>query len=151
MAPGPCHWVPDDSELSCRNCNLPYRHPCHGERTRPERIVADTPVKSNGTATSAAAGKVAQVKRGTLTWDLLRVMEARGAHGATDMELESLTGKEHQSVSAARNRLVEMGWLVRAIDAKNGTPVTRPNARGNQATVWVFTSDGASAYKVFAA
>lgn len=57
---------------------------------------------------------------------------AQDPTGLTDYDLEDLTGRSHQSVSATRNGLVKDGWL-----AASGQ--TRRNRFGNDAIVWEAT------------
>ena len=52
--------------------------------------------------------------------------------GYTDDEMEQITGRTHQSVSACRNALVHKGYLV-------DSGQRRPTRSGNQANVYVWT------------
>lgn len=74
----------------------------------------------------------------------LRVVHlvAAAAEGLTDDDLERMTGRSHQSISACRNGLVADGWLQPRRHG-NGTPVERRNRYGNAAQVWTIT-DAAS-------
>lgn len=56
-----------------------------------------------------------------------------GDAGYTDMELESHTGRSHQSISAARNALMNAGLV-------KDSGQTRTNARGNKCIVWILAS-----------
>jgi hypothetical protein len=58
---------------------------------------------------------------------------ARNPLGLTDFDLESALGRSHQSVSAARNTLMNAGLVT-------DSGKTRPNARGNRCIVWVVSS-----------
>jgi len=51
----------------------------------------------------------------------------------TDFDLEDALGRSHQSVSAARNTLMNAGLVT-------DSGKTRPNARGNRCIVWVVSS-----------
>lgn len=52
--------------------------------------------------------------------------------GLTDDDLERLTGRAHQSVSAARNHLVKRGYVT-------DSGQRRKNRYGNPAVVWLWT------------
>ena len=53
--------------------------------------------------------------------------------GYTDFDLEDVTGRSHQSVSAARNALMTCGLVMDSGE-------TRKNARGNASIVWVLST-----------
>jgi GAF domain-containing protein len=61
---------------------------------------------------------------------VLNAIRARGAHGATDDELELMTGLSHQTASARRRTLV----LKEAIHDSTQRRLTRS---GRRAIVWV--------------
>ena len=80
-------------------------------------------------ATTLAATQRAQLRAGTQrqrVYDLVKT----SADGMTDDELELVTGKAHQSVSATRNSLMNDGWLV-------DSGRRRRTRYGNDAIVWV--------------
>lgn len=58
---------------------------------------------------------------------------AKAPLGLTDFDLETATGRSHQSVSAARNALMMAGLVT-------DSGKTRPNARGNASIVWMLSS-----------
>ncbi len=58
---------------------------------------------------------------------------SRNPLGLTDFDLEDALGRSHQSVSAARNTLMNAGLVT-------DSGKTRPNARGNRCIVWVVSS-----------
>lgn len=61
---------------------------------------------------------------------VLHLIESRGADGATDEEIENVLGLKHQTVSARRNDLANLG-VVRDSGQR------RPTESGCPATVWV--------------
>lgn len=98
------------------------------------------PVMHAAPTTQAMRAK-ALPRSGTLRLEIVTLISGvpiRWAPGHTDSELEGLTGRAHQSVSAARNGLVRDGWLTAATWG-NGTPITRRTASGNPAQVWRLT------------
>lgn len=77
-------------------------------------------------------------RSGSMRLTLLRLVASSGDDGLTDYDLEDLTMRAHQSVSATRNGLVADGWLAPATHP-NGLPRERTNRHGNPAQVWVAT------------
>jgi hypothetical protein len=79
--------------------------------------------------TSAAAAGLAAVVQKSARYEVVRFLEHRGR---TDDELESLTGRPHQTISSARNWLVQAGWVQ---DSGN----RHKTRSGRPAVVWVLT------------
>lgn len=67
-------------------------------------------VRDDATDTSRAAARRVAVTHGTKRRTIYELVGQR-QQGLTDKELEHLTGWPHETVSAARNSLVENGWL----------------------------------------
>ena len=65
--------------------------------------------------------------------DVYNALAVAGYFGYTDFDLEDITGRSHQSVSAARNALMMAGLVT-------DSGKTRPNARGNPSIVWILAS-----------
>ncbi|GAB1345050.1 hypothetical protein MASR1M101_41770 [Gemmatimonas sp.] len=80
-------------------------------------------------ATSAAAAEAVASVSGTLRLRLIRLIEAAGAHGYTDLELEALPEFAHYGPSTVRKRRSE---------AKQAGFLTKAGIRGG-ATVWIRT------------
>lgn len=59
----------------------------------------------------------------------------------TDAELEAATKRSHQSVSSARNALVNDEYVEAARDDA-GQPIARPTNSGRLATAWQITELG---------
>lgn len=76
------------------------------------------------------AEALAGLRDGTLRKSMFRQVQLRGEKGYTDDELETVLGKSHQSVSAARNGLMQDGLLVDSGEK-------RPTRYGFDAIVWV--------------
>lgn len=70
---------------------------------------ADTYVRRSAPVTSRMAAERAKVGRVTLRAKVLAAIEASGDNGVADWELETLTGRSHQSVSSARRSHVIAG------------------------------------------
>lgn len=98
---------------------------------------ADAPAlpAMNHTPTTQAMRKAAWPKSGSLRAEIVGHL---GRFPMTDDGLEHLTGRTHQSVSAARNGLVADGWVEKA-SHENGAPVERRTRSGNPAQVWRLT------------
>jgi len=79
--------------------------------------------------TSIMAAEDARPTAGTQRRRLYDVIRRRGSHGATDDELEVLTGLSHHTVSPRRRELVLHG-LVR------DSGEMRPTRKGRMAKVW---------------
>jgi hypothetical protein len=67
-------------------------------------------VRDDATDTSRSAARRIAPKHGSMRRTIYQLVNQRTL-GSTDRELEELTGWPHQTVSAARNSLVENGWL----------------------------------------
>lgn len=82
--------------------------------------------------TSVKAGLNALPKTGTkrrLTFDLIK---DAGERGLCDHELEQVTGWLHQSASAARNTLMNDGFI-------KDSGMRRKTPTGNEAIVWIIS------------
>lgn len=100
-------------------------------RRRPDN---GTPRRSrNETETQAAAAKDTRPRLGSLRRTIMDLLE--NTTGLTDDDIERITGRSHQSVSAARRGLVLEGWVQAAIggDGRTRTRLTRSKSR---ATIW---------------
>lgn len=75
---------------------------------------------------------VGAMKPNTLGVRIVEFLDAQGAHGATDDEMEMWSGLTHQSVSAARNSLMHKGLI-------RDSTTRRETRSGNMAIVWVRT------------
>jgi hypothetical protein len=132
----------------CDACGLPRSNKRHREPSAlpavdsAARVVGqigpDTP------ATSTAAAALTAPRAGSLRAEIVGLI-AGARHGLTDDELERITGRTHQSVSASRNGLAADGW-VRALTDR-GTPVTRTTRTGSDAQAWVLTQEGRASWK----
>ena len=90
-----------------------------------KRNVVQTPANARDTTAAAAASKLP--RSGT---QRLRVYELIKSHGGlTDYEIEEFTGMTHQSASAARNSLMNDGFII-------ATDERRLTQTGNKAIVW---------------
>lgn len=99
----------------------------------PDRNAVAVSRKAKPTQVAAARG--IYPKSGTIQGRILELITER--EGLTDEELERILGMKHQSVSAARNVLMNKGWII-------NSGRTRPNLNGNSAIVWVrATQEGA--------
>ena len=143
----------DGSGVSCVHCLLPKgngRHRVPGaERPTPAPMSLDAvpTVGLHDQSTSHAAAAKAIARYGTVRRDVLsRIARAPADRGATDDELELLTGRTHQSLSACRNNLVRDGLAEPATDAA-GEPVKRPTRQGNDAMAWRITPAGVAALR----
>lgn len=83
-----------------------------------------------GSATSEAAAASVVKALGRLELRVLTKIQDQGLFGATDDELEQLTGLSHQTASARRRTLVLRGQI-------KDSGVTRTTRSGRQAVVWV--------------
>lgn len=88
----------------------------------------------NRTETTQAMRRFALPRSGTLRH---RMVMSLLRFPTTDDDLEVTLGRPHTSVSAARNGLVQQGWLQPL--TVDGTPVRRPTRAGNPAQVWTLT------------
>lgn len=76
------------------------------------------------------AEAAAKLRIGTVRHDVYRAILFAGEKGMTDEELESVLCKKHQTVSAARNTLMNDDLIV-------DCGKRRPTASGVEAIVWV--------------
>ena len=90
---------------------------------------AEMRLSKNPQRTSVSAVRASLPRAGT---KLLHIYEliCKSGDGLTDFEIEEATGMAHQSASAARNVLMNRGLIKDA-------GVTRKNARGMDAIVWI--------------
>lgn len=84
--------------------------------------------------TSLAAAKAIQDSVGGMKRRVLEIIMNAGAHGATDFEIEALTGQPHQCASARRRALVVSGLVVDSGRQRN-------NSRGKASIAWVLAPD----------
>jgi hypothetical protein len=111
-----------------------------GPPTGPEALSGRPAASAGHPATShAAADRLAGLPVGRIRLDVFRAIRGKGRGGATDDELEVLLGRPHQTVSSARNALVERGYIVAGTVPGVG-PATRPTRSGHRATVWVVSA-----------
>lgn len=139
--PEPHVAVPDPAQDDyCFTCPLPVAHRVHlAPDAQEERILASVdapaaPVGFNHPATAQAAAAKALPRSGTKKAAIFAIIANR-PHGATDDELEQIMAKTHQSVSAARNALMNDGLICPLLDA-DGQQVTRRTRSGNDAIAW---------------
>jgi hypothetical protein len=85
-------------------------------------------VSKKATNTQKAAAKSIYPKSGTIQRQILELITEK--NGLTDEELERILNMKHQSVSAARNVLMNKGWVI-------NSGKTRRNLNGNYAIVWI--------------
>lgn len=93
---------------------------------------AVTRTRHDAPQTSHDAAANAKLKVGSLRYDVHRSIGFAGIEGRTDDELEEILVRSHQSVSAARNTLVNDGLLV-------DSGIRRKTRTGNDAIVWIIT------------
>ena len=105
----------------CRNFVVDQGPP---PTTRKTRRLAAQP------ETSRLAYRVAQLRTGSRRKEQWTIIHHAGADGCTDDEVEQITGRSHQSVSATRNSLMEDGLVV-------DSGMRRKTRYGNDAIVWV--------------
>lgn len=94
-----------------------------------DNVIAMT---STPTDTQRIAARIALPRSGSKRRELYDMFLRRGASGMTDDEIEHLTGWSHQSASAARNKLMNDGFLV-------DTGQRRRTRRGTVAIVWAIS------------
>ena len=83
-----------------------------------------------GSDTSFSAAMAALPNAGTRRRRVYDILEGRGVAGATDDQVEEVTGWLHQTVSARRRELVLLGLVVDSGER-------RPTRSNRPATVWV--------------
>jgi hypothetical protein len=88
--------------------------------------------RADGSDTMHEAAEFQRLVSGPTRVTVLGVVRRRGQLGATDDELERLTGMLHQSASARRRELVQMGWV-------EDSGARRQTRSGRNAAVWVLT------------
>lgn len=138
------HLFSSANGVDCDRCPMPARNQVHAVKGAAGPRLEETPrVGWNAPQTSIQAAAKAGPRHGTFQAHLLTLIAGRGLHhGATDAELESLTRRTHQSVSAARNALMNAG-LIEALHADcDGKPVRRLTESGNPAQAWVVSPLG---------
>lgn len=106
----------------CPTCGRPLADP--GE---PREGLA----RHDGPDTMRAAARRVAPRSGTQRERTLRAVLAQEPRGATDDQLEQLTGYSHQTVSARRNELVRDGYL-----EADRTGLRRQTRQGSPAIVW---------------
>jgi hypothetical protein len=139
-------YVDDASGTRTCTCGLPRsnrRHISASPAAAPTAQGFLPRVGMNHPQTSYDAASRVAPRQGTIRASILHAIGVR-THGATDDELESLLGKSHQSVSAARNALMNDG-LIHPLADGQGTVTTRSTRGGTEATVWVLTANGRAA------
>jgi len=82
-----------------------------------------------GSDTSEAAADSIIGDRARMQTMVYECIGATGIHGATDDEVEAMTGLRHQTASARRRELVQKGRVV-------DTGMRRKTRSGRPATVW---------------
>lgn len=125
------HWaVCDRCRRQAERLRCRIRHEPLLTAHRPTRPVeaATTRVGELLPDTSHQMAAKAFPRSGTLRRRIVEAVLA-SRDGLTDYQLEEATGRTHQSVSSARNGLVNDSWLV-------NTGRTRMNRHGNEAIVW---------------
>lgn len=89
----------------------------------------------NGTPTSRQAAKDAKPDASKMRQKVLDTIASRGAWGATDEEIQLLTGMNPSTVRPRRGELVKKGKVWKALDHE-GKPMRRPTRSGSSAQVW---------------
>lgn len=138
------HPFTSSNGIDCNRCTMPARNRVHLADGPAAPTLDTTPrVGWNAPQTSVQAAAKAAPRHGTFQARLLTLIAGRPAGvGATDAELESLTGKTHQSVSAARNALMNKGLIEPLRAACDGKPVQRDTPSGNPAQAWTVSAVG---------
>ena len=134
----PHEYVDDGGD--CKVCPLPAKHPKHIAAEPTILAPVDAPEARVGRRhpwTSHAAAAKALPKSGTVKGQIFARIASR-PQGATDDELENLLARSHQSVSAARNSLMNDGWI-EPLEVE-GVTVTRHTKQGNAAMAWTLTA-----------
>lgn len=109
--------------------DLPERPRRGGVAVSPWRNAEPLELPFQRRDTSEAAADAAEPTAGTLRARVLEVIRGRGAHGATDDEIEAATGLRHQTASARRRELVLSGL---AFDSGE----RRATSSGRKAIAW---------------
>lgn len=87
------------------------------------------PVGHRHGKTALDAARKALPKTGSRRHEVFRTIETAGEYGVTDDELEKITGRSHQSVSATRNSLMKDGLI-------EDSGRRRRTQWGNEAIAW---------------
>jgi hypothetical protein len=127
------HSFNDDGYGDCADCPLPARHQNHQVGTVPINA-PDVVITQHQSPTSQAAGEAARLRSGSLRETVYKLI-ANAPGGMTCDEIETATGRSHQSVSSAVNTLTSNGHI-RPM-AEPGGPVRRETKTGHLATVWM--------------
>lgn len=154
-------FVRDENGLGCDECPLPKSHPiheapptaAHNAGGTPPAPVASVPdvapmlpnpdnmgvqVTPDQADTSQAAALRAWPRAGSARWLVLQDLDVAGDNGCTDEDLAFDLDLDLNTIRPRRGELVTGGWVTQARD-HTGAPLTRPTAKGNDATVWVLT------------
>lgn len=143
----PHQFEDDGSGLSCTRCPMGPTHRAHAVLDAVQPVMLSTaPVTAlHGRDTSHQAAAKAAPRYGSVRAQVLAAIDGRPVgYGATDDELEALTGRSHQSLSACRNSLMRDG-LIEPQPGPDGATVKRQTRHGNDATAWRTTQAGRSA------
>ena len=131
-----------DNPVDCAACPLPEGHKTHRAAV-PFHEARPAEPRAGWPTTHAAAAAIAP-KYGTVRAVVLAAIADAGERGATDDELEQITGRSHQSLSACRNSLMRSGHIEPVL-ADDGRALTRDTRHGNAAIAWTTTPEGAAA------
>lgn len=116
---------------TCSGDNAPIRLRNASEGvTRPAIDRNVVTVGHNHPETSHAAAKTALPNSGTKRRILYDLIYSKGDNGLCDHEIEAILGWLHQSASAARNSLMNDGWVM-------NSGKTRKTPQNHNAIVWV--------------
>lgn len=89
-------------------------------------------LNASPTDTQRKAAERKMPRSGTQQAEILTLIRMHG--GLTDEQIEDLTGASHQSASAARNALMNKGWVLDSGDR-------RKNRNGNEAIIWIANTE----------
>lgn len=119
------------THATCSGDNAPIRIRNASEGvTRPAIDRNVVRVGYNHPATSYAAADKALPNSGTKRRILYNLIFSKGDNGLCDHEIEAILGWLHQSASAARNSLMNDGWVI-------NSGKTRKTPQNHNAIVWV--------------
>lgn len=99
-------------------------------RHRPDENLVRLSARPTDTQRKAAERK--RPRSGTQQALILDLITVYG--GLTDEQIEELTGHSHQSASAARNALMNKGWVL-------DSGQRRKNRNGNEAIIWIANTE----------
>lgn len=85
-------------------------------------------VSRKATSTQKEAARSFYPKSGTIQHKIYELITEHG--GLTDEQIEQMLHLKHQSASAARNVLMNKGWVI-------NSGRTRRNQNGNRAIIWI--------------